>query len=98
MGVVATTLLKEEQMGVCHSHNVLCGCIFVGNTTYGVQYVALRETSKGRVDKERGVLLVQLIQRVIKMFPKKEHRRTMNIIEVTEKEEALTSEVYAEHC
>ena len=42
-------------MGLCHSHNTLCECVFAGNVEYGVVDVA---TSKCEVDRDKKGLFV----------------------------------------
>lgn len=58
--VSATTreLSKEENMGVCHSHNALCGSTFVGNAIYGAEDVFVHETFKSGLKKEKNGLFV----------------------------------------
>ena len=53
-------------MGVCHSHNVLCGCMFAS------------DAADGGTEKEKSGLLVQMIQ-AIKMLPK-QYNMTMNVV------------------
>ena len=84
-------------MEVCYSHNTLCGCMFVGNATDGVKDVSVHEISKGGVEKEKGCILVELIQQVIKVMLM-EDNEIMNVLGVTKKEEMFKSGVDVEHC
>ena len=79
-------------MGIFHSHNVLCGFMFAVNATNGVKDVSIHETSKGGVEKEKIGLLMEMIQKVIKVMSK-EDNETMNVLEVIEKEEMFKSGV-----
>jgi hypothetical protein len=48
MGDTIATLLKEYQMGSCHSHNFLCGGMFIRNIVEIVENVAMRD-NKNRI-------------------------------------------------
>lgn len=48
-------------MRICHSLNALCGYMFASNAIDGVIDVSIHETSKGRVKKEKNVILVKMI-------------------------------------
>ena len=61
VGAITRELLKEEHMGLCHSHNVLCKCVFVGDVADGVKEVAMRKSSKCEVDKDERGLFMQLL-------------------------------------
>ena len=90
MGATTKEHLEEKQMGVFHSHNAMCGCMFAGNEIDGVRYVFLHETSKSGVQKEKSVVLVKMIQ-VIKVMHKKDDNKTLNVLRATEKEEMFKS-------
>ena len=66
MGATIKAHLKENHMGVCHSHNALCGCMFTSDAPHG------------GTEKEKSGLLVQMIQ-AIKMLPK-QYNMTMNVV------------------
>ena len=51
MGATTKEHLKEKKMGVWHSHNAFCGCMFSRNVTDGVKDVSIHETSKGGAKK-----------------------------------------------
>ena len=34
-------LLKEEQIGLCHSHSALCKCVFASNVVDGMEDVVV---------------------------------------------------------
>ena len=57
VGAIVRVLLKEEQMGLFHSHNVLCKRVFPGDVVDDVKEVAMRKTSKCEVDRDKKDLL-----------------------------------------
>ena len=84
-------------MGVCHSHNALSGCMFLGNASDGVKDMSLHETSKDGFEKEQSSLLMEMIQQVIKVTPKEDNEK-VNVLGVIEKEEMFKSGVDVEDC
>jgi len=50
IGATKTSLLKEENMGVFHSHNVLCVVIFARNAIEKGKEVAMKRIDIKRVD------------------------------------------------
>ena len=75
-------------MGLCHSHNVLCECVFAGD----VKEVAMRKISKYEVDRDEKGLFMQLLQR--EMMPNEVNRKIVDFIEMKEREELFK---YMEH-
>ena len=82
-------------MEACHKY--LCGRVFVGNGENGVEDVTMKKTSKGIAGRDKNGLFGQFIQRAIKMMPKKEDSKTVNVIEVNEKKEMFEREADAKH-
>ena len=62
VGATSRALLKEENMGFCHFDDVLCDSVFVGDVADGVKEVAMRKTSKCKVDRDEKGVFVQLLQ------------------------------------
>ena len=81
MGAIVETLWKESHMGGFHSRNVLCGGLFAWNTTYKVEDVAIRESSKRKVDNEEENILLWSMEQVSRMVPKSELVRTVMVEE-----------------
>lgn len=66
MGDTIATLLKEYQMGSCHSHNFLCGGMFIRNIVEIVENVAMRDTTQGKFGSEKNRILVHSMPQILR--------------------------------
>ena len=95
MGDKIKSLSKEEHMRVCHSHNVLCEGMFVGNATNVVEYVAMQDTSTCEVDINKKGLFVHWTSQA--MMPKGTNNKIVNVIKMKEREYLFKNGEYVEY-